>query len=112
MQIDIVDQNDNSPSVAMHTSQQQVDVTGEVVVEITEECEIGTNLVAFSAYDKDQGSNGKVVFQLLNQADHFVEFQDENSGIQTIILFGKYGAPNIRLYCDHTNRIASRRRAR
>nr|XP_026694453.1 cadherin-23-like [Ciona intestinalis] len=61
LQIDIVDQNDNSPVITTETGDI---ITDDIIISIDEECDVGTMLMGFGGRDVDQGVNGRVSYEV------------------------------------------------
>ena len=56
-----------------------------VIIDITEECDKGTRLIAIKGQDEDQAENGKVVFEILGDFNGFLSLESENSGEGNLI---------------------------
>ena len=81
VQIDIADQNDNSPVLHFSNVENMEWVDdSEVIIDIDEECQVATVLLNIIATDKDQGRNGKVFFRLENLQD-LISMPFENKGM-------------------------------
>uniref|UniRef100_A0A0X3Q927 Protocadherin-11 X-linked n=1 Tax=Schistocephalus solidus TaxID=70667 RepID=A0A0X3Q927_SCHSO len=77
VRIDVVDENDNEPTVTVRTASPNLDGTGQSVgsvldpvtstsgshlIQVLEDCAVGTLLAQFEAHDADSGDNGRVIF--------------------------------------------------
>ena len=80
-QIDIVDQNDHSPSFRVVSPDVIYnDGDDDVIVDITEESVIGTRLISVLGRDKDQGINGEIVFEILNDDNGLLSLESSHTG--------------------------------
>nr|VZI05389.1 unnamed protein product [Spirometra erinaceieuropaei] len=77
VRIDVVDENDNEPTVTVRTASPNLDGTvqsagsmldpvssnsGSHLIQVLEDCAVGTLLAQFEAHDADSGDNGRVTF--------------------------------------------------
>ncbi|VDN09626.1 unnamed protein product, partial [Dibothriocephalus latus] len=78
VRIDVVDENDNAPTVTVRTASPNLDGTtgqsaghmldsvtstsGSHLIQVLEDCAVGTLLAQFEAHDADSGDNGRVTF--------------------------------------------------
>nr|CAB3229294.1 cadherin-23-like [Phallusia mammillata] len=79
LQIEIIDQNDNSPMIEILTRKGVIVNDDVTIVDVTEECAIGTRLLSIEGTDVDQGSNGKIEFEIVGHQD-LVELLEAESG--------------------------------
>ena len=79
LQIDIIDRNDNSPSFDVVSSGVIFDGS-EVVIDVMEECLVGTTLISVNGRDNDQGKNGEVVFEIIGDVNRLLALTSHHSG--------------------------------
>lgn len=78
-QIIVEDENDNAPIfVTSNVDGDVIELGSEIIVNVTEEQAIGSEILKVHAIDKDADDNGKVVYDVMN--GQYVEIRNENEG--------------------------------
>ena len=69
-QINIIDENDNAPTVKILTDDVTFLANHDVIVDVNEEMAVGATVFSVSAFDPDQGLNGDVTYDLEDLSHH------------------------------------------